>query len=250
MTSIGHEGFATRVPSSRIITLDLMRTAALAAMVVFHTARDLELMGQIPAGTTLGGGWAFFARLVAESFLFLAGTSLYLAHGQRIRWRAFFKRLLRIAAAAGLVTAVTYAAMPDRFVYFGILHSICAASLIGLLFLRAPVPVTLVAAAVVFILPDLYRFEALNSPALAWIGLSQQTPASLDFEPVFPWLAPFLIGVSAGKFLSDRGSWNRLRNRPAGSWTNLAAWPGRHSLLVYLVHQPVLLAVIWLATAQ
>ena len=58
-------------------------------MVVFHFARDLEIFGILPPGTTLSGGWHVLARVVAGSFFFFAGMSLVLAHGERIRWRSF-----------------------------------------------------------------------------------------------------------------------------------------------------------------
>ena len=107
-------------------------------MVCFHIVFDLQMFGHLPFGTTLHPVFYWHARLVAGSFLFLAGVSLWLAHGQGIRWPAFWRRWIKLAAAAGLVTIATYAALPEYFVYFGILHSIAASSLIGLLVLRLP----------------------------------------------------------------------------------------------------------------
>ena len=118
----------------RLVAIDLARTVALVGMAVFHFTFDLEMFGLVPPGTTTTGGWAVFARLIAGSFLFLAGLSLVLAHGEGIRWRAFGVRMAKVAGAAALVTAGTYAAFPHAFVFFGILHSIALASLMGLAF--------------------------------------------------------------------------------------------------------------------
>lgn len=229
---------------TRIAAVDLARTAALAGMVVFHFVRDLEDFGLVTAGTTGQGFWFHFARLVAGSFLFLAGVSLWLAHGRGIRWRAFARRLAVLVAAAALVTVATYVAVPWGFVYFGILHSIAVASVIGLAFLRLPALLTLAVAVVVLVLPDLYRSEVFNEPWLWWIGLSTEIRRSIDFEPIFPWLAPCLAGIAAARVADGAGLLQRKADA-AGPLMRVLAWPGRHSLSIYLIHQPVLIALIW-----
>ena len=234
---------ATGHPSARIPAIDLARTAALAGMVVFHFSRDLEMFGLAPIGMTMQPGWALFARIVAGSFIFLAGVSLVLAHGDGLRWRPYLRRLGMIAAAAAAVSLATWLTFPTTFIFFGILHSIAVASVIGLAFLRAPI-VVIAAAAVFFLyLPGVYRSEVFDPLWLAWTGLAARTPASLDFVPVFPWAGMFLLGMAAARAMSALGLWNSLRpTTPAGRAMRLATWPGRHSLMVYLVHQPVLIA--------
>jgi len=233
-------------PPNRLAALDIARTAALAGMVVFHFVVDLELFGHVPPGTTQSGLWPWFARAVAGSFLFLAGVSLWLAHGREIRWRAFLRRLAVLALAAGAITLSTLLAMPDRFVFFGILHSIAAASVIGLAFLRLPAGVTLGAAALVLVAPAVLSNGAFDAPALLWLGLSTWRPPTMDFEPVFPWLAPCLAGIATARLADRAGALRRLsRLRAGGRPARALAWPGRHSLAIYLAHQPVLIALIW-----
>lgn len=227
--------------AGRVGWIDLARVAALAGMVVFHFARDLEIFGLVPHGLTMSGGWALFARLVAGSFVFLSGMSLVLAHGAGLRWGAWRRRFLMIVGAAGLVSLATYAAFPQRFVYFGILHSIAAASLIGLAVLRLPAwGMALTGAAVVALHLTIGR-ALFDSVWLAWTGLSSTVRPSLDFLPLVPWLAPFLFGMALARAVD-------LRALPALQLPAALTWISRHSLSVYLVHQPVLLGVIWLAT--
>jgi uncharacterized membrane protein len=234
----------------RIAAVDIARTLALAGMVVFHFSRDLEMFGLLPPGATLFGGWALFARLVAGSFLFLAGVSLWLAHGRRLRWGSFLRRLCVIAAAAALVTAATWAAMPQAFIFYGILHSIAVASVAGLAFLRLPAALTLAVAAAVFALPWLWQSPAFNAPWLVWTGLGTEVPRTLDFEPLFPWLAPFLAGLALARLADRAGLRARLAALPANATraARALAWPGRHSLAIYLIHQPVLIGLLWTAT--
>ena len=66
--------------SARVQIVDQGRTVALIGMIVFHFARDLEMFGIWPPGATSTGIWYYLARLVAGSFLFLAGASLFLGH--------------------------------------------------------------------------------------------------------------------------------------------------------------------------
>jgi uncharacterized membrane protein len=232
----------------RILAVDLARSVALLGMAVFHFTWDLEFFGYLTPGTTLQGGWAVFARIVAASFLFLAGLSLVLAHGQGIRWGGFLRRLAMVGAAALAITLATYFAMREAFIFFGILHSIAVASVLGLAFLRAPVWLVLAAAAAVWFLPEIARAPAFDPRWLAWTGLAETPPRSFDLVPVAPWFAATLAGIAAGRAGEAAGLWDRLRGGASGPLLRAAAWPGRHSLAVYLLHQPVLIGLLWLWT--
>ena len=233
-------------PSARIDALDLARAAALGAMVLFHVVFDLELFGLVSPGTTMQPGWRWLAYLTAGSFLFLAGASLWLAHGAGIGWRGFWRRLAMIGAAALAITAGTAIAMPDRFIFFGILHAIAAASLLGLLCLRLPVLVLVIGGIAVLTLPQLARFAALDAPWFWWTGLQATGLRSVDYVPLFPWFAPFLFGLAAAKLMARAGIWARLARWKAPRALAPLIRAGQHSLILYLVHQPVLIALIWI----
>lgn len=226
----------------RLLWPDLARTAALVGMAVYHFGYDLEAFGHLAPGTMTGGFWALFARAVAGSFIFLAGLSLWLGHGQGIRWPRFLLRLAKIAAGAALVTAGTRYAFGSQYVFFGILHFIAVASLIGLPFLRLPAAFILVAAAGAFVTRDLLAADSFNAPWLVWTGLATEPVYSVDFIPLSPWFAPFLAGIAAGRLAAQAGLWSR---QPEARRLAALAWPGRHSLAIYLVHQPILIAIVW-----
>ena len=238
MVHSAQNSLQTAVARPRFVVLDLLRSLTLLGMIVFHFARDLEMFGHLDPGTTLTGGWALFARIIAGSFLLLAGISLSLAHRSGIRWVAFLRRLAIVSSAALAITLATYVAVPERFIYFGILHVIAAASVVGLLFLRAPISLVAITAILAFILPDVFRTAALNHPALTWIGLSTQWRPSLDYLPLLPWCAPFLAGVCMGRLFERHGVLPATETSVAapGRMLRILAWPGRHSLTVYLIH--------------
>ena len=232
----------------RLVALDLARSLALLGMVVFHFTFDLEMFGHLEPGTTVNGAWAIFARVVAGSFLFLSGVSLWLAHGRGIRWPAFWRRFVMVGGAAAAVTLATYVAVPQAFIFYGILHAIAVGSLVGLAFLRLPAVVTLAAAVGVLAVNQSVASDAFNGPWLVWTGLGSRAPWALDFVPPFPWLAAVLAGIGVARLLGLVGFWDWLGRFQGGAGLARLAWPGRHSLAIYLLHQPVLIGLVWAGT--
>ena len=229
------------IKSNRIEALDLARGFALAAMAVYHFAWDLEFFGYAPPGMTALGGWKLFARCIASSFLFLVGVSLFLAHAQRIRWPGFLRRLAMVAGAAAAISVATYFAVPGAFIFFGILHQIALASLLGLAFLRLPALLTLAVAAAVIAAPTFLRSTFFDQPAWWWVGLSTVRHRSNDYVPLFPWFGAVLIGIAAARIASAAGLIDRLADVRFGRWSAPFGFFGRHSLAFYLIHQPVLI---------
>ncbi|MCZ8377026.1 MAG: heparan-alpha-glucosaminide N-acetyltransferase [Beijerinckiaceae bacterium] len=230
-------------PAPRLPFLDKARGIALAAMVVYHFVWDLSFLGLIDPAIRDSLLWSSFARVIAASFLVLAGIGLVLAHGQGLDRAKFLRRLALVAGAALLVTAGTWLVFPDAFVFFGILHAIALGSVLALPFLGRPVWLTLLAAGAVWLLPFLIQNPAMAAPALIWIGLGDRLPNSTDFVPVFPWFGFMLLGVAVGRLVD----WSRLSGpEPATRPGRLLVTAGRRSLLVYLVHQPLLLGMLWL----
>lgn len=233
--------------NSRIDTLDVARGIALIAMATYHFSWDLELFGFLKSGTAGSGFFKYYARAIASSFLFLVGFSLVLATRNGIQWRRFIKRLLQVGAAALAISVATYFAMPNSWIFFGILHHIVLASLIGLAFVRLHWAILILAAIAAFLLPA-FGLVALKSEWLRFIGLFETLPISNDFVPLFPWLSASLTGIGAAKFSMERGWISRLSERKAAAPpARQLKFLGQHSLIFYLVHQPILLSLVWLA---
>lgn len=233
----------------RVPAIDIARGIALIAMTIYHFSWDLELFGWLARGTLFQTQWVLFARVIATTFLFLAGVSLVLAHAEGIRWRPFWKRFAMVAAAAALISVATWLAFPDTFIFFGILHAIALFSLIGLAFLALPWQVTALAALLILGLGEPLRSAAFDHPALWWIGLAPTDPPSNDYVPLFPWLSATLLGIAAGHLGNRRGWLVRLRGKGDGERLDQTlGFLGRNSLVYYLLHQPVLIALVWAVT--
>jgi uncharacterized membrane protein len=228
----------------RLAFVDLARGIALAAMIVYHATWDLTLVGLLPEAVGNHPALVLFARSIATSFLVLVGVSLVLATRGPLDGRAYLRRLAMVAGAALLVTIGTYFAFPDRFVFFGILHHIALASVIALPFLRLPTLLVLAAAALMAAAPHVLARPLFNAPWLTPLGLFTTAPESVDFVPILPWFGAVLAGIAIGRMLADHvperlGAW-----RPESRLSRLLVRAGRWSLAVYLVHQPLLFALL------
>src|SRR5215218_6884610 len=235
---------ALALGAGRIEAVDAARGAALVAMAIYHFCWDLSFLQLVATPVGSDPAWKWFARAIAGSFLFLVGVSLVLGHGERIRWRPFLTRVAMIAAAAAAVTVVTYFAFPGSYIFFGILHCIALSSVLALPFLRLPWPLVMASAALVLAAPHFVDIGVFDRPALAWLGLGALVPITNDYVPVFPWFGMVLAGVAA-----TQAFWPAVRRlawwRGREGFGRALVWAGRRSLVIYLLHQPILLGVLY-----
>ena len=92
------------------------------------------------------------------------------------------------------------------------------------------------------VLPALAGGLAIHFDWLLPLGIHGPEFSSFDYFPLVPWFGVFLAGAALGKRIYAPG--RSLIPRPPGeTFINIA---GRHSLLIYLVHQPVIMAVLYL----
>ena len=215
-------------------------------MTVFHFAFDLELFGFQEPGFIGQPHWKYFARAIATSFLFLAGFSLYLAHFNGILWPKWRFRMLKILGAAAVITVATYFATPGHYIFFGILHQIAFAGLAGLLFLRLPAAVIFAAGVAIFWLGQNWSTSLLDHPVWWWTGLSEIIPVSSDYVPVFPWFSAPLLGMAFAKVAVEKNWISALAVPQLNSPVSRSLkFIGRHSLIYYLVHQPIMIALLF-----
>ncbi len=241
----------TDLPSRpRFAIIDIIRGVAIIAMAAYHLCWDLSYFRFIAADVGYDPEWVLIARSILAVFLFLAGVSLVLGHGDGIRWQRFWRRWIFVLLGALAITVATYFAFPQSFVYFGVLHAIALFSLLGLAFVRTPLWLAAVVAAVVIALPFFYSDPLFNEKAWSWLGFWQVPPPANDLVPVFPWFGAVLVGIIAARLVLASGWSARLAAiAPSGRLPRLLAFLGRWSLLIYLLHQPILLGLIYPAAA-
>ena len=209
-------------------------------MVVFHLSWDLRFFDLTATDPSVAPPWRLFGHAVASAFLFLSGVSLTLAHRRRAAARVILRRLGVLAVAAMAITGATYVLNRDQVILFGILHCIVVGNALALLMIRAPAMLLLAIGAGAAALPLLW--PDILPPALWWVGLSSATPDTLDMRPLLPWVGPIFLGVAAGRFTA------LIPDLSEPSLLRPLSFVGRHSLAVYLVHQPVLIGALAVMT--
>ncbi len=224
----------------RFWEIDALRGISLVFMVVFNYFVALKYFGIF----YFGSGWMYewlFPRLIASSFILLAGISLWLSWFRRPSANHLVMRGARIFAYGMAVTLVTWLLFPSYVIFFGILHLIGVSIILSLPFLSSRR--FLLPAAVVLVLSGFYIYGmALEfSPLFFAVPQFFQT---FDYFPLLPWFGVFLLGVFLGSILYD-GTKRRYGIRDAPSVAKPLMALGRRSLFIYLVHQPVLLALLY-----
>jgi uncharacterized membrane protein len=217
-------------------------------MGVYHFVWDLGFFHLIPADAPYHPRFVLFGHVIAASFLTLAGVGLALAARGGFDRGAYLRRLAMIGAAALAISATTWLVFPDAFIAFGILHAIAVAGVIAAPFLFAPWPLAALAGAAMVAAPFFLASPAFDGSNW-WLGLGETPPRTLDWRPVLPWAGFTLIGLAGARAWLAGGLPARVMDwRARGILGRGLVLAGRRSLLVYLVHQPVLLAIVFLAS--
>ena len=234
----------------RIVFFDTLRGFTLISMIMFHAMWDVaNLYGSDPQDIV----WYFSIQGVwrcSISWVFIALAGIMTSFS-----RNNLKRAAVYGAAAFAVFAVTNLAemllpsMSGIAINFGILFCMAACTLI-FTWVKRPLraagpwlPVVFMALfALTYQLPWMSPAPWDNTTGLAWLGFPSSGFGSADYYPVIPFVFLYLAFAWIG---------SRVTSWPAWMSRDLCAplsWLGRHSLAVYLMHQPIvalLLAVIY-----
>jgi uncharacterized membrane protein len=257
--------------STRFWEIDTLRGVAIVMMIIFHLMWDLWYFGVRPETVLYDGFWKYFQRTIPILFLSLAGISLTLSYRFAIKSRGntkglFKKFLLRGLKVFGLGMIITIAvwAAGVGYVHFGILHLIGFSIIAAYPFL--PYRWINLVLWILFVIGGYFiqdlHIVALSSVFehggtmwplldtdpmwLAWLGLTPRVYVPVDYFPVIPWFGVVLLGLFLGNtlyttegrnfYLPDYSAWLPVR---------FLSFLGRHSLLIYVIHQPILIALLY-----
>jgi uncharacterized membrane protein len=227
---------------ARLPAVDALRGGAILAMVAYHFAFDLRFFRVIGADFENDPFWLAARATIVASFLLLVGVSLVLAERASVPAAAFARRVAVIAACALAASVASYAIFPATYITFGILHFIALASVLARPLAAQP-RVALGLGVVALVAGLTLSHPFFDARATSWIGFTTHKPATQDYVPLFPWIGVVLIGVAGGNALAARRFAQLAPLAQAPHWLR---WLGRHSLMVYMVHQPILLTALWL----
>ena len=236
--------------AARYRLLDELRGLDLISMMLYHGMWDLVFLFGVAQKWYTGRPGFAWQQSICWVFILLSGFCLPLGHHP-------FRRGAVVFGAGALVTAVTLLFLPGDVVWFGVLTLLGSAMLLtaGLdpLLRRVPPSAGVAVSALLFWVtyPTMNGFWNLPGRRLAlpqalyaswptaYLGFMPKSFFSTDYFPLLPWLFLFWAGYFLHQ-LVGRGRLAPLRRSvcpPLG-------WMGRHSLVLYLLHQPVILGVL------
>lgn len=244
--------------SVRFPVIDAARGCAIILMVFYHLMFDLDYFGQVNIDFNHDPRWLSARGFIVSSFLLLVGISLQLTYIKNSAVSAsapsmstfFHSRSLRrfglLILCASLISLSSYLMYPNSFIFFGILHFITVASLLGLFFVTLNSWFNLALGGTWILIGNSVQHAFFDQAYLQWLGLMTHKPFTEDYVPLLPWFGVVLIGLFLGQKLIPH--LNRHVTIAAGKF-HTPHWliiSGRHSLLIYMIHQPILLGILYL----
>ena len=232
-----------RQQAPRVEGLDALRGVAILAMVVYHFCFDLRYFGVARWDFEHDIRWLAARTLILSSFLLIAGISAALARRDPAADARWPRHVAVIGGAALLVTAASAMMFPRSFIWFGVLHAIALSLLLARLVIDRP-RAALAAGVIVIAAGVMLSSQHFDNRMLGWLGFMTGKPMTEDYVPLFPWSGVLFLGIAAGHALVAS---NFAMLAPLARMPRALRFLGRHSLAVYLVHQPLLLGGLGLA---
>ena len=223
---------------NRIPELDILRGICVLGMIAVHFVFDLYYFGNYPLNPP--DWFQMMGRYGHIFFIVLSGICATLGSHT-------LQRGVVVFGAGLLVSYVTLFAdlilgLPEIRIWFGILHLLGISMMLYPLFRSLPVWLTALLSAACILLGAWFAGTSVTVPFLFPLGLcAPGVNVGSDFFPLFPHLGWFLAGICLGKVLYGV----RKTRFPGLAWNALPfrvlSIVGRNSLLIYLLHQPLLI---------
>ncbi len=235
----------------RFWELDFLRGIAIIMMITFHLLYDLNYFGDYDLNLH-SGFWLYFGRATATIFILLVGISLTLSYSRAKKkqkkklYLKYLKRGVKIFSWGLLITLATWLFLRAGFVVFGVLHLIGISIIMAYPFLKLRLWNLL--PGILFVSLGLYlKNYTFGFSWLMWLGLMPEHIYTIDYFPILPWFGVVLIGLFFGYILyPDSTRRFNLCDLSNFAVIRLLCLFGRHSLLIYLIHQPILIAILYL----
>ncbi len=253
-TSSSREPHSMTTIQERFSEIDQMRGLAVIMMVLYHVLFDVYFFNIYPVDVT-SGFWKIFAMVTASLFLLLVGVSFTISAARaevamdgRSLFLKFLKRGIFILLIAALITVVTWWYLREGYIIFGILHLIGISIIIAPFFFHRRL--LSLFGGLLFIVVGILLQTVRGPFFLLPLGIYPESFFSVDYTPIFPWFGLVLLGIYLGELLYPGGKrsdilqkfLNRIKFPELPGKTS--AFLGRHSLAIYILHQPVIILLL------
>lgn len=247
-------GTMQKIKKPRYTVPDTLRGIAVIMMIIYHTMWDLVYLFDVSISWFRNEAGMIFQQSICWSFILISGFCLQMG-------RKKLRRGMVVIVCSLVLTAVTALAMPESIVLHGVLSLIGASMLITiplekgfnkihpsagitisfLLFIltyKVTKGVIGIGGFELFTLPDFLYANTVT----AFFGFPPEDFFSADYVPLFPWLFLFFTGYFIFSLLKKKnilGILSSFSCRPL-------EFVGRHSLEIYMVHQPVIFGILYI----
>jgi uncharacterized membrane protein len=241
-----------KTKNQRFWEIDLLRGIAIIMMIIFHILFDLDFLGIIQMNLYSGVN-LLFLHSIGIIFLLLVGVSLSLSYSKvenalpkRQIWLKFVKRGIMIFCLGLILTIVTWFFLDSGFIIFGVLHCIGLCIILCIPFLKYRFSNLVLGAILVFI-GIVLKTMVFDFPFLLWAGFVPRGFYTIDYFPILPWFGVVLIGIFIGNtFYSNYKRSFHINDFSRFKFVKPFCFLGRYSLVIYFIHQPVILSLIYL----
>jgi len=227
----------------RFIELDIIRGFAISVMIFFHLLWDLDYYGLFLFDKEMYSYGAYFPTI----FFVLVGVCFVISSQHRTTGQLLFRGTW-VFGIGIIITAVTIVMIPDKPVTFGVLHCIGLSIILSTFFIRFKAYNLFIAPFFIvggFLIGNFH----VQNPSFLHLarGLHQKNLWSytVDYFPLLPWFGVTLLGLGVGNILYKDGK--RQFTFPDIHHlipVKAVSWLGKNSLIIYLLHQPVIAGTI------
>jgi len=236
----------------RFWEIDLLRGIAIILMIIFHFFYDLNFY-KIYKISLYTDFFLVYAYAVGSVFILLVGISLSLSHS-RIKnklskqqiIKKFFIRGLKIFTLGLIISLATWLYLREGFIIFGVLHCIGLSIILAVPFLKLK-KFNLILGIILVSFGIILKSFTFDFYWLMWLGFTPTTLYTVDYYPLLPWFGIVLIGIFVGNiFYKDYKRIISVRDLSKYKPIKFFSFLGRNSLIIYFLHQPILIAIIHL----
>lgn len=238
----------TRTPfephPKRIWLTDFIRGIAILMVVIFHLAFNLSYFYEWESIDIYHGFWFYEGKIAAILFMLMVGVVTAIINQKKSKIEArriHLKRVTRLLGISLVITLITWLIFPKEIIWFGILHLMGMGILISIPLARFKW-LNILLGVGIFALNTQMGWIEVSTQLLLPFGLKPNTFASLDYYPLIPWFGVILIGTGLGNLLYKK----IVQLKSPQTWQKPFNYLGKHSLVIYLAHQPILLGLLWL----
>jgi uncharacterized membrane protein len=243
------------IQKNRFWEIDSLRGIAIIMMIIYHIIFDLYFL-EIYDFDIHTLGFRVFLYPIGTLFLFLVGVCLTISYNrskknfsEKVLFKKFLFRGLKVFGLGLIITFFTWFFIGEGFIVFGVLHCIGVSIILAYPFLRFKFSyfVVVFCLFVVIVGGVLLRSFTFDFSWLVWLGFIPSGFYTLDYFPLLPWFGVVLVGVLFGNVLYEDGVRSfHVVDLSENFLVRFLCFLGRNSLLIYFVHQPVVLVFLFL----